>query len=153
MRPYVLLFCALNVVYHANLRPIDASDTLPASLIPFSLALHHSVTLDHFMPWLRRHVWYTPYVTHKAHGYRFSSYPIGTPLLIAPFYLPAPLFGLRDWDTGSLVVLARIVEKFAAAAVAAFSAVLLLMLLQRITTARWAWILTLVYALATETWS
>lgn len=153
LRPYVLLFCALNVVYHANLRPIDSSDSLPASLLPFSLALDHSITLDRFMPWLRSHVWYTPYVTHQAHGHFFSSYPIGGPLLVSPLYLPAAFAGLREWDVGALVILARIVEKFAASAVAAFSAVLLLLLLQRIASVRWAWILTLVYALATETWS
>ena len=48
---------------------------------------------------------------------------------------------------------ARIAEKFVATAVAALSAVLLLLLLKRITTRPWAWCLTLVYALATETWS
>jgi hypothetical protein len=51
------------------------------------------------------------------------------------------------------VMFARIAEKFAAAAIAALSAVLLLLLLKRITSAPWAWSLTLVYALATETWS
>ena len=153
LRPYVLLFLALNVVYHANLRPIDSSDSLPASLLPYSIVLDHSITLDRFVPWLRSHVWYTRYVVHKANGHYFSSYPIGGPLLISPLYLPAAMLGVRDWDPGALVVLARITEKFAASAVAALSAVLLLLLLQRITRARWAWILTLVYALATETWS
>jgi hypothetical protein len=60
---------------------------------------------------------------------------------------------LRDWDPGSLVMLARIAGKFAAAAIAALSAVVFLLLLKRITSAPWAWCLTLVYALGTETWS
>ena len=51
------------------------------------------------------------------------------------------------------MIFARIAEKFTAAAIAALSAVLLLLLLKRLTTAAWAWCLTLVYALATETWS
>ncbi|HEX5229838.1 MAG TPA: hypothetical protein VFW44_19135 [Bryobacteraceae bacterium] len=153
VRPYILLFLGLNVVYHANLRPIDASDTLPASLIPFSIVLDHSITLRRFAPWLRGHVWYSRYVTHKKHDHVFSSYPIGAPVLLSPLYLPAAFIGLRNWDPESLVILARIVEKFVSAAVAALSAVLLLLLLERITSRGWAWALTLVYALATETWA
>lgn len=153
LRPYLLLFVALNIIYHANLRPVDSSDSLPASLIPFSVLLDHSITLDRFVPWLRGHVWYTPSVTHAAHAHYFSAYPIGGPLLVSPLYFPAAFLGLREWDTESLVVLARITEKFAASVVAALSAVLLLLLLERITSTHWAWVLTLVYALATETWS
>jgi hypothetical protein len=152
LRPYVLLFLGLNVVYHANFRPIDSSDTLPASLLPFAVALDHSVTLDRFFPWLPRHVWYTPYVTRKVNGHHFSSYPIGGALLVAPLYVPVAL-AARHWDPGAMVVLARIAEKFSAVAIAAFSAILLLLLLKRIVSSPWAWMLTLVYALATETWS
>jgi hypothetical protein len=154
LRPYILLFLALTVVYHANLRPVDSGDALPGSLIPFAILLDHTVSLDRFVPWLRAHVWYTPGVIHQAHGHYFSFYPIGGPLLVSPLYLPLAFIGrFRDWDPGSLVVFARIAEKFAASAIAALSAVVLLLLLKRITTARWAWCLTLVYALGTETWS
>jgi hypothetical protein len=153
IRPYVLLFLALNVVYHANLRPVDSGDALPASLVPFALLLDHTVTLDRFVPWLRGHVWFTRSVIHESHGHFFSAFPIGGPLLVSPLYAPLAFLDLRHWDPGSLVTLARIGQKFAAAAVTSLSAVLLLLLLKRITTVRWAWLLTLVYALATETWS
>jgi len=152
LRPYILLFAALTAIYHANLRPVDSSDSLPAALIPFAVVLDHTVTLDRFAPWLHGHVWYTASIIHQAHGHFFSSYPIGGALLVTPLYLPAGLL-VRHWDAGSLAVLARIAEKFAAAAVAALSAVLVLLLLKRITTTGWAWCLTFVYALATETWS
>ncbi len=72
---------------------------------------------------------------------------------MSPLYFPLAFVGLPNWDPASLILFARIVGKFTAAAFAALSAVLLLLLLQRITTTRWAWCLTLVYALATETWS
>lgn len=152
LRPYVLLFLALNVVYHANFRPVDSGDSLGASLIPFAVILDHGITLDRFVPWLRGNVWYTPLVIRKAHGHFFSTYPIGGPLLVSPLYLPLAFF-VRHWDPGSLVLLARITAKIVATGIAALSAVLLLLLLQRITTKPWAWCLTLVYALATETWS
>jgi len=152
LRPYLLLFLALTVVYHANLRPVDSSDSLPGSLIPFALFLDHTVTLDRFVPWLSKHVWYAPFVVHQAHGHYFSGYPIGAPLLVSPLYLPIA-FIATGGDPGSLLIFARISAKFAAAAIAALSAVVLLFLLKRITTTPWAWWLTLVYALATETWS
>ena len=152
LRPYVLLFLGLNVVYHANFRPIDSSDTLPASLIPFSVVLDHSVTLDRFFPWLPRHIWYTPYVTHRSHGHHFSGFPIGGALLVSPLYVPIAL-AARHWDPGALVMLARIAEKFAAAAIAALSAVLLLLLVEANHDRALGLVLTLVYAFATETWS
>ena len=153
LRPCIFLFLALSVIYHANFRPVDSSDSLPASLTPLALVLDHTIYLDRFVPWLHAHVWYTPYVVHEANGHFFSSYPIGGPILLSPLYVPIAVAGLRDWDPGSLVIFARIAEKFAATTIAALSAVLFLLLLKRITTTPWAWLLTLVYALATETWS
>lgn len=154
LRPYLLLFAALTVIYHANLRPVDSSDTLPGSLVPLAIVLDHTVTLDRFVPWLKRHVPYTRAVIVTSHGHFYSQYPIGGPVFASPLYLPLAFIGhLRDWDPGSLVMFARIAEKFAATTIAALSAVLLLLLLKRITTPAWAWCLTLVYALGTETWS
>jgi len=154
LRPYLLLFGALIVVYHANLRPVDSSDTLPGSLVPLAIVLDHTVTLDRFVPWLRQHVPYTSAVIVTAHGHYYSQYPIGGAVFASPLYLPLDFVGnLRAWDPGSLVMFARIAEKFAATFIAALSATLLLFLLKRITSAAWAWCLTLVYALGTETWS
>lgn len=152
LRPYLLLFLGLNVVYHANLRPVDSGDSLGPSLIPLAIVLDHGITLDRFVPWLRGNVWYTPMVVRESHGHFYSTYPIGGALLVSPLYLPLA-FLVRHWDPGALVALARIAGKVAASAVTALSAVFLLVLLKRITTTSWAWCLTLVYALATETWS
>jgi hypothetical protein len=154
LRPYILLFAALTAVYHANLRPVDSADALPGSLIPFAIFLDHTVTLDRFAPWIHNHVRHAGEVIHESHGHYFSRYPIGGALLVSPLYLPVAFIGrFHEWDPGSLVIVGRIAGKFAAAAVAALSAVVLLLLLKQITTAPWAWRLTLVYALATETWS
>src|SRR5271170_5375511 len=102
VRPYLLLFAALIVIYHANLRPVDSSDTLPGSLIPLAIVLDHSVTLDRFVPWLQRHVRYSGAVIVTAHGHYYSQYPIGGPVFASPLYLPLALGGLRYWDPGSL---------------------------------------------------
>ena len=47
-----------------------------------------------------------------------SSYPVGGPLLVTPLYFPFAFLGLGHWDPGSLVMFARIAEKFSAAAIA-----------------------------------
>lgn len=154
MRPYFLLFAAVIVIYHANLRPVDSSDTLPGSLVPLAIVLDHSVTLDRFIPWLKQHVPYTGAVIVNVHGHFFSEYPIGGPVFVSPLYLPLAFLGhFREWDPGSLVMFARIAEKFAATFITALSAPILLLLLKRITSNGWAWCLTLVYAFGTETWA
>ncbi len=154
VRQSVLLFLGLSIVYHSNLRPIPSGDSLCTSLLPLSILLDHSVLLDRFGPWLFSHVPYTPEVIRFRDGHYYSGYPIAGAVFVTPLYLPfLAVPGLRDWDPGFLVALARILEKIVATAIAAFSAVVMLALLKRLTSARWAWRLTLVYALATATWS
>src|ERR1700683_167728 len=113
LRPYVLLFLALSVVYHANVRPVDCGDALPGSLVPFAIYLDHTVSLDRFGPWMHTHVHHAGGIVHASHGHYFSLYPIGGALLVSPLYFPLAFLGrLRDWDPGSLVMLARIAGKF-----------------------------------------
>jgi hypothetical protein len=153
-RPYLLLFAGLTLLYHSNLRPIPSGDSLCTSLLPLSILLDHAITLDRFGPWLFAHVPYTREVMRVAGGHYYSGYPIWNGVFVTPLYLPLLLIpGPRDWDPGALTALARILEKFAAAAVAAFSAVVMLALMKRLVSERWAWRLTLVYAVATATWS
>lgn len=153
-RPYVLLFLGLSLIYHSNLRPIPSGDSLCTSLLPLSILLDHSILLDRFGPWLFANVPYTREVIRLTAGHYFSGYPIAGGVFVTPLYLPLLLVpGIRSLDPGALVVLARILEKFSATAIAALSAVVLLALLRRLTGRHWAWGLTLVYALATATWS
>src|SRR5271154_887837 len=128
--PYLILFTALWVLYNSNLRPIAAGDSLPAALIPISVLFDHTVNLDRFGPWLHDNVPYSPRVVKVSRGHYYSGYPIAGPLLATPLYLPLLLApGLKHWDPGSLVSLARILEKLSASAIAALSAVLFLVLL------------------------
>jgi hypothetical protein len=153
-RPYFFLFLGLTVLYHSNLRPIPSGDSLCTSLLPLSILLDHSVLLDRFAPWLFANVPYTREVIRTIGGHYYSGYPIWNGVFVTPLYIPLFLVpGLRNWDPGALLALARIAEKFAATAIAASSAVLMLTLLRRLTSERWAWRLTFVYAIATATWS
>ncbi len=141
------------MVYHSNLRPIASGDSLPASLIPFSILLDHSLRLDRFGPWVESHPQYSSAIA-RIGGHYYSGYPIAGPVLASPLYVPLlAVRGMSNWDAANLIALARILEKFAAVAITAFSAVLMLILLRRLTSERWAWALTLVYALGTVTCS
>jgi len=153
LRSYVLLFVFLSVLYHSNLRPIASGDSLPASLIPFSVLLDGSVRLDRFGPYLDEHVAYESSVIQKSGGHWYSWYPIAGPVIATPLYLPivsVPL--VRQLSAGSLVAFARMFEKVIAVALAAGSALALLFLLQRIAPGM-AWPLTALFAIGTGNWS
>jgi len=151
LRPGLLLFLGLFVIYNSNLRPSGSGDVLPGSLLPLSLVLDHTIALDRFAPSFADNVRYT---IHYAEGHWYGVYPVAGQILISPMYLPlAAIPGIRLWPPETLMVLAKILGKLVASALAALSAVILLHLLQRLTTTGWAWTLTLVYALGTETWS
>ncbi len=151
---YVLLFVLLSVVYHSNLRPIPSGDSLPASLIPFSILLDGSITLDLFAPYLNEHVWYAPAVLHKTGAHWFSAYPIAGPVLTTCLYLPVAFVPwLERQSPGTIIAVARIAEKVVAVALASAAAIALLLLLRRLTSERAAWMLTLLFALGTGNWS
>jgi hypothetical protein len=153
-RRYAILWVFLSLVYHSNLRPVASGDSLPAALIPFSILLDHSMTLDRFGPYLRDHVWYAKLVTRQVGGHWYSVYPIGGPVLATPLYVPVVCVPwVRRQDAATLVAVARIAEKFVAVALAAAAAVLLLALLRRMLPEREAWLMTLVFALGTGNWS
>ncbi len=149
-----LLFCALTLIYHSNLRPIAASDSMGIALVPLALVMDGTPRLDRFGPWLEQNVWYAPAVLVKRDGHYLTSYPVGQGALIAPLYA-VPIVALRlwQWDTADQVAFARICEKFVAAFLTALGAVLMLLLLERIASPPWPWILTLVFALGTNTWA
>ncbi len=154
VRQCVLLFVLLSAVYHSNLRPIASGDSLPASLIPFSILLDGSIALDRFGPYMSQHVRYASAVLHKTGGHWYSAYPIAGPVLATPLYLPiafVPWLGRQP--PGTLISIARVAEKVVAVALAAAAAISLLVLLHRLTSGRTAWMLTLLFALGTANWS
>jgi hypothetical protein len=154
LRGYAWLFVALTFIYHSNLRPVAAGDSLPAALVPFSVLLDHSVTLDRFGPWIQQHVPYAPQVLRTHGGHWYSVYPVAGPVLTAPLYLPLlAVPGIRALPPETLIALARIAEKFAAVTLAALSAVWMLALLRRLTSPGWAWALVWMFALGTGAWS
>jgi len=168
----ILLGLVCFVVYNANLRQIGSGDTLPARYLPLILWHDHTLDLDanarlvahgHSMtPDRNRTVgtdgkvnyfepsayWIAQTRTHQ----RASLYPVVTPLLVAPLYLPAVVW-LDDhgWKQPQIDRVAELMEKLSASFLASVASVLMFLLLRR-ENIRWALPLALVFAFGTNTW-
>jgi hypothetical protein len=146
------------VIYNANFRDISVGDTLPARFLPLALLHYGTLYLDPLYDaarWNRDH----PYWLTRPGGHWVSNYPVVTPVLAMPFYLPAVAYlDYRDrWHEVRVVqVLAELSDKLAASAVAAICAGLMFWLLRSrvpsLSRARALW-LTAAFALGTETWA
>ena len=85
----LLLALVALVVFNANLRLIAAGDSYPARFIPFALWGHGTLYLDPVLD-LTIQADPNPYwVLEALHGHKASLYPVTTPVLVAPLYLPA----------------------------------------------------------------
>ncbi len=157
---FLLVLCGL--VYNTNGRLMGSPDTLPARLIPFSILLDGTTTLDRFFAAevggaarLRqagreeqmRHYFLTP-----RNGRLYSTYPITTPALVTPLY--APVVWLKgEWTTEEIRRIAPIAEKLTASLIAALSVVGMYLLLTALTQHRHALLLVVAFAFATTTWT
>lgn len=164
----LLLGLTFFLIYNANLRSIDAGDTYPARYLPLSIWKNHSLALDPIAPlvaqgrgvpitqdkitlayWMASAYWMAKSPTGKV----VSLYPIVTPVVIAPLYLPAVLYlNAKGWDPQRVEYVARIMEKLCASLIASLSAMFLYLLLRRRSPPATAVLLTVAYALGTTTW-
>ena len=146
-----LLATALLAVYLANGKTLGSGDTLPARYLPLSLLRDGSFYLEAF-PILyderaqAGRIDGLPYYLVRARGHYVSWYPVGAPLLAVPIYLPAVLTGISTDDDPGLAVL----EKVSAAVIVTVSALLLYLVLGRLTTRAVALALVTVYGVGTS---
>jgi hypothetical protein len=157
-------------VYNANLRQIGAGDTLPARYLP--LILWHDRTLDleahaHLVarghPMMvgrpaddeRRVSYFEPgaYWMLRTREHQLASfYPIITPLLVTPLYIPAALWlDAHGWAQPQVDRVAELMEKIAASVLASVASVLMYLVLRR-DVGGWSVPLTLAFAFGTNTW-
>jgi len=168
----ILLGLLCFLVYNANLRRIGAGDTVPARYLP--LILWHSGTLDldanarlvahghslieeqnrpadadgkvtYFEPWA---YWLVRTRQHQS----ASLYPVVTPLLVAPLYIPAVIWLNRHgWEQPQIDRVAELMEKISASVLASIASVLMYLVLRR-DCGRWSLPLAMVFAFGTNTW-
>ena len=133
VRP-LILGLGLFVVYSANARPIGAFDTMPAIYLPVAIIRCDGPFLDRFSTFLQDDGGYLPRYTTRSRGHIVSRYPIGPAVLAVPFALPQVL--VLDWldpgwEQGSPWRCLGM-AKNSAAAIAALTGILLLLLLQKL---------------------
>jgi hypothetical protein len=164
------LFCFL--VYNANLRQIGAGDTFPARYQP--LILWHYGTLDldanarlvahgHSMIPPRGRPAYadgqvtyfessTYWMIRTRDNHLASLYPVVTPLLVAPLYVPAVIWlNAHGWEQPRVDRVAELMEKVSASFLASVASVLMFLVLRRDRN-RWSLPLAMVFAFGTNTW-
>jgi hypothetical protein len=139
------LFALVLGGYLLNGHAIPAGDTTPNRYLPVSILRDGSFYLDRF-PFLYSPK--RPYYIRELRGRHVSSYPVTAAVLAVPIYLPAVLRGEAAespvWDE---------LEKTAAAAIVALSAVFLYLALLHLTTLRMALLVTVAYAFGTSSLS
>ncbi|HYR29051.1 MAG TPA: hypothetical protein VEU30_11340 [Thermoanaerobaculia bacterium] len=154
LRVSLMIGLCCFVIYNANGRGITAGDTYPARYLPFAIVQHQSVFLNPVAKVAAQGrgtgaFWMLP----MPGGRILSLYPIVTPLLVAPLYVPAVAYlNAAGWTDARFDFVARLMEKLSASLLAALSAALLYLLLRRRTSSANALLLTLAYALGTTTW-
>jgi hypothetical protein len=155
VRRSIYFFLAAFFIYNLNLRPIPSGDTSPAALLPFAIWSDHTIAFDRFASWYVESQQMNPaWFVRVDDGHYYSRYPISMPLALTPFYAPlAAVFDLHHMPVERTVLLARVCEKVSASLIAALSVVAFLALAERLTAARTALLLTIVYAFGSETWS
>jgi hypothetical protein len=153
----IFLFCLVYLIYNINCRDIGSGDTVPASLLPFSLLEYHNLYLDKFQYYYTNNthqVWFL----REIKGHYLSSYPIVTPLLITLLYI-IPYIYLKlngtpiDMFHPGFSMAVSIMQKLSASLIATISVVFVYLSLKELVDKKTAAIVALIYAFATNTWT
>lgn len=150
----LLVLLVSFLVYNANLRLIATGDSYPARFIPFAIWTHGTVYLDPVLDaTIQRHP--APYwVQPTVNGHRASLFPIVTPVLVAPLYLPAVLYlKATGWSQADLERVGILMEKLTASLVTSLAVALMYLVLRRRLAVRHALLLTAIFAFGTGSWS
>ena len=143
------------ILYNANLRDISTGDTFPARFVPMAVLHYGTVYLDDLVEATKMGHAEAYWILHVRGRRAASIYPLVTPLLVTPLYLPAVLYlDHHGWDDVKTVQhVGRLMEKIAASCIAAASAGLMFWLLRKQMSRARSLLLVTAFALGTETWA
>jgi hypothetical protein len=152
-RSVLLFFGASFLVYNLNMRVIATGDSLPARFLPFSVLKYGTVWLDPVID-VTRGNHRGPYWFLKSKDGHFASlYPLVTPLLVTPLYVPAVArLSAEGWTDDRLAAFGEVMEKVSASVVASVAAALFYLLMLRVAP-RSALLLSVAFAFGTNTWA
>lgn len=142
------------VLYSANGRLMAAGDSLPARFLPFAILGYGTLALDPVADATRSDQPQPYWMQPTLAGGTASLFPIVTPVLLTPLYVPAAAYlSASGWTEPRLRALGAIMEKVAASLVASLAVALMFVLLRHSTSRRDARLLTLAFAAGTATWT
>jgi hypothetical protein len=141
----LLVFLGIVLIYSVSGGAIEPADSIPSRYLAMSILSDFDLDLDEF-PFLYRPE--IPYFVKKSGVHIVSAYPPGAALVAMPVYLLPVLGGIPHQSH-----LLSQLGKFAATLTTALSAIVLYMALRRITQANIAWLVALVYAFGTSSFS
>ena len=153
----LLVFVLCLGGYLSNGRTVPllvGGDSIPNRLIPFSILGFGTLTLDPFREDFAAAVgprWYAP----ERGGHLVSFYPVGTPLMALPVYIPFYVY-LRATgraDHASLFQYSEQAEKLAASAIAAICVALFYLTVRRRLSPHSALWVSLAFGLGTGVWA
>jgi hypothetical protein len=168
----LLLGLVCFLVYNANLRQIGAGDTLPARYLPLILWHDRTLELDANARWVAdghsmipgrnrpagadgKVTYFEPwaYWMVRTRQHQLASlYPVVTPLLVVPLYVPAVIWlNAHGWERPQIDRVAELMEKVSASFLASLASVLMYLVLRR-DSSRWSLPLAMVFAFGTNTW-
>lgn len=168
----LLLGLVCFLVYNMNLRQIGTGDTLPARYLPLIFWHEHTLVLDanarlvangHSMlrDWNRpsssdnKVVYFEPsayWMVRTRQNQLASVYPVVTPLLVTPLYIPAVLWlNTYGWEQPQIDRVAELMEKISASFLASLASVMMYLVLRH-DVSRWSLPLAVVFAFGTNTW-
>jgi hypothetical protein len=148
-----LLGLAAFLLYNLNFRGITSGDCLPARFLPFAVLEEGSLHLDFVLEATRQGHQETYWIVTARDGRSGSMYPVITPLLVTPLYIPAWLHMKRaGWTQEELADVGSLMEKVAASVVAGVTVGLMFLVLRRRLSPRDSLLLAAIFALGTNTW-
>jgi len=149
----LLLGLVCLILYNANLRSISAGDTYPARYLPFAIWSHGTLMLDPIASVTAQGRVHPGWMRKTGNGHVVSLYPVVLPVIVAPLYIPAVCYlYIRGWTEQRMDRLARVMEKLTSSLLAALTSALMYLLLRRRSDPMIACLLTLAFALGTNTW-
>src|SRR5207247_2717844 len=132
--------CALPIL--ANFRFIYTGDTAAVRYVPFSILMRGGLHVDgwiepYFRPHLEHKLNYGIYFASQSHGHWMSNYPILTPVVVTPLYVPAAWWLAHKQPPPSDEAwrfYAEAMEKLSAAVIAAISVGIFYLAIRKILT-------------------
>jgi hypothetical protein len=140
------LFLGVVFIYSLNGRALTAGgDSIPATYLPLSLLRELDFDLDEFLFLYEGEM---PHYVQHINGHIVSAYPPWAGVMAIPVYLLPVLGGLSAQSPWI-----HDLEKLSATLITALSVVLLLCTMRRLTNTKIAWLIAIVYAFGTSSFS